>query len=432
MSRKPRVLLIAEAANPEWVSVPLVGWSLASALRHVADVHVVTQVRNRNAFLRKGLREGYDFTAIDSESVAAPLNSLSGFLRGGVATGWTTSTAIQAISYYAFENKLWNNFGDRIRSGEFDLVHRITPLTPTAQSLIARKCVRCGVPFVLGPLNGGVAWPSQFRDARIAEREWLSYVRAAYRLLPGARAQLKHSSVLLAGSLATKAEISVYDSERVIYLPENAVDPQKFFGTVASASDGCLRVVFVGRLVPYKGPDMLIQAAAPLVRAGMIRVDIVGSGPMQGYLEELVQSESLSAGVTLHGWVQHENLRGLLKRSQVFGFPSIREFGGGAVLEAMALGLVPLVVDYAGPAELVTPGVGFKVPVGTRDQIVRGMRDVLTRLVDHPELLPTRSAASKERVRKFFTWQTKAEQIREVYDWVLGSRATKPDFGFLD
>lgn len=61
---RPRVLVTAEAANSESVSVPLVGWSLARAFRQVADVHVA-------ALERAGWKAGRDFTALDSEAVAA-------------------------------------------------------------------------------------------------------------------------------------------------------------------------------------------------------------------------------------------------------------------------------------------------------------------------------------------------------------------------
>ena len=57
MERKPRILLVAELCNPDWVSVPLVGWSHARALPEVVDSHLVTHVRNREG-IEAGLEGG--------------------------------------------------------------------------------------------------------------------------------------------------------------------------------------------------------------------------------------------------------------------------------------------------------------------------------------------------------------------------------------
>ena len=426
MNAKPRVLVIAEAANPEWVSVPLVGWSLAQGLREVAEVHLITQIRNRAAILNAGLIEGVDFSVIDSEPVMRPLWKLATQMRGGSGKGWTTATAISAIGYYYFEHLCWQRFGAAIKAGEYDIVHRVTPLSPTTPSIIAGKCRKAGVPFLLGPLNGGVPWPKEFDSARRQEKEWLSYVRNAYRLLPGYQDTLKNASALLIGSLATLEQIPQKFHAKCIYLPENAIDPAKFSRQAEHIEKAPLRACFVGRLVPYKGPDMLIEAAAPLLREGLLQLDIIGDGPLMPKLKEIVQNEGVESAVCLHGWVEHSSVQDIMRGSQVFAFPSIREFGGGVVIEAMALGIVPLIVDYAGPGELVSPGVGFKVPVGSRSEIVQHFRDKLRELALAPQSLPKIGQDAKSFVHEKFTWSAKARQVGDIYQWVLGRDIEKP------
>jgi glycosyltransferase involved in cell wall biosynthesis len=428
MTRPLRPLLIAEAANPEWVSVPLVGWSHARAILDVTDGHLVTQVRNREAILRTGMVEGRDFTAIDSEKVAAVAYRIAEKLRGGSGKGWTTLTAISSLTYPYFERLVWRLFEKRLKAGEFDVVHRITPLSPTSASSLAARCRRIGVPFVLGPLNGGVPWPKEFDAARRQEKEWLSYIRGVYKLLPGYRSTRKNASAILIGSRDTWAQMPARYHARCVYQPENAIDPARFSLRRTRRASKPLRAAFLGRLVPYKGADMLIDAAAPLCKAGALVVEIIGDGPQRPELEQQIARLGVGESVRLLGQVRHEEVQHRLIDADVLAFPSVREFGGGVVLEAMAVGLVPIVCDYGGPAELVTEKTGIKVPMGDRQQIVDRFRQVLSELIAKPERIEEMSQQAIRRAHETFTWSAKAQQTLAVYDWVLGRRG-KPDFG---
>jgi glycosyltransferase involved in cell wall biosynthesis len=425
---RPRVLLIAEAANPEWPSVPLVGWSQARALSRVADVHLVTQVRNIEAIRRFGLAEDA-FTAIDSEAVARPLYNVSTLLRGGAGKGWTTVAAFSALAYPYFEHLVWKRFASRLRLGHFDLVHRITPLSPTVPSLLAARVAKLRLPFVVGPLNGGIAWPPSFGAVRRREREWLSYVRRAYRWLPWYRSTRKNAAAIIAGSRSTYAEVPARYHSKCIYIPENAVDENRLGRVTTLRAGSPLRLAFIGRLVPYKCADVVVEAAAPLLQRGLVRLDVIGDGPEMPRLRQLVHRLGVEGSVHLHGWIAHQLVQDHLADSDVFVFPSVREFGGAVVLEAMASGVVPIVVDYGGPSELTTPYTGYIVPMGNREQLVERVRERLERIVADPSPLAGMSRRARDRVSKYFTWDRKADQVLEVYRWVCGGRPDKPDFG---
>lgn len=102
------------------------------------------------------------------------------------------------------------------------------------------------------------------------------------------------------------------------------------------------------------------------------------------------------------------------------------------ILEAMALGLVPVIVDYAGPGELVDRNVGFKTPVTSKDELVCTYRKLLIRAIKIQEELITKAGKSRAQVDEKYTWNKKADQISEVYNWLLNKELPMPCFFDID
>lgn len=432
-----RLLVLAESAHPVSQSGSWVGWSHTRALAERNDVHLVTRVANREAILSTGLREGHDFTTIDLDALERKIIRFATWLSGDPNKGLTTLTALTLPFYLAFEREVWRLFGKRIKARAFDLVHRITPVTPTMPSLVAARCARAGIPFVLGPLNGGLPWPKDYTAIRHAEGEWLSYLRAAHRLAPYYRTTRARAAAILVGSLDTYRQVPKSYAAKCIYLPENGIDMARFApgSTGANVGDDIhrpLRALFVGRLVPYKGCALAIEALAPLLRLGRATLTIVGDGPERPALDALTARLEIGDRVTFTGIVPPYEVARNFQASDVLVFPSVREFGGGVVLEAMTMGVVPVVLEYGGPGELVSADCGVKVPIGAPADVVVRFRSAVAHLADEPARRRAMVEAARLRVRNLFTWPRKAEQTEQVYAWVLGQRPTKPDFHFLE
>ena len=423
------MLLIAERANPEYTSIPLRGWCHGRAIADLTDAHIVTQHWNGPAYLRTGFT---NFTGLNTSIIHEPMKLAIAVLRGGKGKGWTMDTALSALEYYYFEWLVWRRFGKRIKAGEFDVVHRLIPSSPTVPSLIAAKCEKAGVPFVLGPINGGLPWPQAFESARRQEKEWLSYIRDIYRLMPGYKSTREAASAIMVGSQATLKQVEETYRSKCVYFPANAVDTEKFRRkrTTGQQNSRPIKLVFIGRLVPYKGADMLIEAASDLLQAGKATLEIIGDGPQKDALEQQISQAKLGNSVTLVGKVPHAQLQDRLAQADVFAFPSIREFGGAVVLEAMAIGLLPVVVDYGGPGEMVTPSTGYKVALGNRQQIVSSFREVLYNIVSHPNQIDVMGENARSRILSKFTWEERARQTLDVYRWAMSKDVPKPEYDY--
>lgn len=313
---------------------------------------------------------------------------------------------------------MWKKFGARFTAREFDIVHRITPLSPVSQSIIAKRLHDLDIPLIIGPLNGGVPWPKHFVSRQHAEREWLSHVRALYKLMPGYRSTRRYSAAIIAGSRYTLGELPRWAHDKCVYIPENGADLDHLSVPRRHPVNQPLRAAFVGRLVPYKGADILLEATSEFLRSGQLELHIIGDGPQRAYLHEIAERMGARSAVRFHGWMPHKTVLDTLSSCDLLALPSVREFGGGVVVEAMSLGVTPVVADYAGPSELVDRNTGIRVPFTDKHSLVEGMSRAIGEIIRAPDELERLGAAARERVREKLTWEAKAKQIVAIYDAV--------------
>jgi len=205
---------------------------------------------------------------------------------------------------------------------------------------------------------------------------------------------------------------------------ENGVDLEDFVPRQRK-DDGCLRLLFAARLLPYKGADMLLEAAAALPASLNWTLDVVGDGVERERLELLRTRLNLGARVRFHGLVPVREMPRWFNSCDVFCLPSVRESGGSVVLEAMAAGKPVIVADHGGPSEIVNDEVGIRVPVRDRATLIAGFTQALLDLAAAPERRAQMGRAARRLVEQDYTWSVKGQRMAVLYDKVLSAATLK-------
>jgi glycosyltransferase involved in cell wall biosynthesis len=419
-----RILVLGSGCDPERVSIPYVTYCHAAALAQLHDVSLVI-----GSPVEDSVRRAKDpFHSI--EVVRMPLLERihAWSLRRIFKFNYDTQV-LTAFGYpfsVAFEWYAWRQLRRRILAGEFDIVLRVEPMSPSLPSPFAFFLRKGPIPFVLGPLNGGLPWPAGFGQLE-KQKEWISSLRNVYRYLPFARSTYRYATAIIAASSQTYSEFATY-SDKVFFVPEPGIAASLCSADTRSPEPGAkLDLIFVGGLVPRKACDLALRAAAPLLRTDLARFTVVGDGPERNPLMELVKSLGIEKEVSFCGWVSHEEVLRRLRSADVLVFPSLRDNGAGIVFEALGTGAVPVVADFGGPGDIVHPEVGYKVPLTNEEKIVAQMEKILMELANDRDRLKRLRRQGMAYVQECLTWDAKAKAVSRILQWAV-KQGPKPDF----
>jgi glycosyltransferase involved in cell wall biosynthesis len=341
------ILVFAYACEPGRGSEPGAGWDWVRLLAGLADTCVITRANNADA-IEQALPETLERDRLSFEYVDLPRWAM--FWKRG-------QRGVRA--YYLLWQFAALAAARRLQTRQrFDVIWHLT----LANLWLGSVAPLAGRPFVLGPAGGGAATPIGLLPA-------LGARGAAYEVARGAATSAGRYLNPLARLAWQRADlILVQNRESLAWIPRRHRRKAVVFpNALISQGDAVARpfvdrhprtMLFAGRLLPFKGVSLAIEA---LERLRGWRLIVCGKGPDRERLRGLAHRLGVMDRVDFRGWVDREELARIMRdETDVFVFPSLHDQAPLVVAEATAVGLPVVSLDRGG-----APLLGAR-PIGTR------------------------------------------------------------------
>lgn len=181
-------------------------------------------------------------------------------------------------------------------------------------------------------------------------------------------------------------------------------------------------VLFVGRLVPYKGLSILLDAIAAV--QSDVELRIVGVGPLMNELQAQATSLDIADRVKFMDRVGEDQLQSLMERAAIFCLPSINrlEAFGVVLLEAMRAGRAIISTNISGSGVPWVNAMGLTVPAGD----ATALAEAIDRLLANPDETARLGELARSRFKRDFSRELMTNRFLSLYQNLLKNASNWP------
>ena len=406
-----KVFLSAHACHPELGSEGGLGWKAATAISKKHQVHVLTSSSTRTAVeraLAAGDFPGLTFTYFGKD---APYHQNRLIAR---LQSWTR--------YLAWTQQSLEIAKTLTEQQQFDVAHHVTYSTWRVPSPLWRL----DLPFVWGPVGGVAEYPKHlltklaphsalFELARGMSNQHASHSRAI-------KDCVRNSAAVVASNKETFDKLLPLSARKqglhVLFPAFFTVQQVKLlkFDAANKLPDQPVQLFAGGNIIGSKGLIFALEALQVASRQGIAwRLVVGGYGPEIPFLRKKAQALGIADRIDFHMGFDGDAYRRKLKESHIFILPSFRENAPGTILEAMLAGCVPVVVDASAQGDIVSRQIGFKVPVGSANQITAGIAEAIIQIARNPSMRISMGQKASDFVARTYKEETYVNGIEAIY-----------------
>lgn len=403
---KRNILMVAYACNPNGGGEHWLGWGWALEASRHHNVWLITPPNNVEAISKHAKDAEVDVSFV---AISEWQRILCKFLSG--AGSW--------LRKYFWQFHASQKAKELQKSVSFDLVHQTTFHT----FRIPFACSGLGIPAVWGPIAGGESVPEGFerflgKDASSERMRALANRLCLW--IPGVKSSLRRTAAILVSNRTTKNFLPSGDQSRCFLMPANAVSPRDAATPAREhvSSSSSIKLIYAGNCVSRRAMPIVFEALQEFTRDEAALL-VVGNGEAWESWKSSAQELGVADRVEFTGNVDANTVRRYYDEADVLAFPSLRDSGGSALLEAMTRGLPVICLDWGGPAEMVDEQSGIRLPADDPDKTVAALVAAIRRLKSEPEWAAQLANAARERALKLYTWEGKGVALNNIYNQVF-------------